>query len=132
MTSPLFHAHSGLRYLVLLAALAALVYLGQALARGRAYDRGSRIVVSIFVGLLDLQVLLGVALLISFPWYPKLAGHVTMMPAAAIAAHVFSVANRKRPEGRKSNALALAGIVVPLVLLVGGILAIGRPILGGS
>jgi hypothetical protein len=132
MTSPLFHAHSGLRYLVLLAALVAAGVLVQALVRGKAFDRLGRIVVAVFVGALDLQVLLGVLLLTQFPWYSALMGHVTMMPAAAIAAHAFSVANRRRGEGRQSNALALAGVLVPLVLIVGGILAIGRPIVGRS
>jgi hypothetical protein len=128
MQTMLFHAHSGFRYVVLLAAVAAVAYLGLAWARGRPFDRTGRVLCAVFTGVLDLQVLLGLVLLTQWLWYGALAGHVTLMLGAAVAAHGFSMANRRRPTERRSLVLALVGVVLPLVLVVGGIKSIGRPL----
>ncbi|HEV2146046.1 MAG TPA: hypothetical protein VGR37_01375 [Longimicrobiaceae bacterium] len=122
----LYHAHSGLRYLVLLAAVLAILYLAFGWATRRPYDRTARVLVAIFTGTLDLQVLLGIALLFVRPFYPALMGHIVMMLLAAIAAHGFSVFGRGRPDERQRYGVVLAGVVVALVLVLGGIMAIGR------
>jgi len=70
----LYHAHSGLRYLVLLAALAAMIALASALARGRG-ARAARILPAIFTGLLDLQILLGIGLVIGGVFPDAAVGH---------------------------------------------------------
>ena len=124
----LFHAHSGLRYLVLATAAVAALWLLANVLRRRPLDRGARIASAVFVGALDLQILLGVALVLSWPWYSALAGHLTMMLLAGLVAHGVAIVNKRRPEAQRSSGLALAGVVVPLVLVVGGILAIGRPV----
>ena len=126
----LFHAHSGLRYLVLLAGLLVLVYsLAQAL-RDRPWDRPGRILLSSFVGVMDLQVLLGIVLLVVRldGFFPALWGHLTLMVLAAVVGHVASARNKRRPPERRSHWLAVAGAGLALVLVVGGILSIGRAI----
>lgn len=128
--STLFYAHSGLRYLVLLAGTLLLAWSLYGGLRGGTPDRGARILGAVFVGLLDLQVLLGLLLLWQIPFYAALSGHIVMMLAAAIIAHVLSLLNRRRP--RPSWGLALAMALVPLLLVVGGIMAIGRPVLGST
>lgn len=132
MRAMLFHAHSGVRYLLLLAGGAALAYLAQATMRSEPFTRASRILMAIFTGLLDLQILLGLLLLTVIPFYGALAGHLVLMFAAAFVAHAVSIANRNRPPERQSNSLLLAGAVGALVLVVLGILAIGRPIFGSG
>lgn len=122
----LYHAHSGLRYLVLLAGVLAVLYLAFGWAARRPYDRPARVLGAAFTGTLDLQVLLGILLLFLRPFYGALMGHVVMMLLAVIAAHGFSVYARGRPDDRQRYAVALAGVAVALVLAVGGILAIGR------
>jgi hypothetical protein len=126
----LFYAHSGLRYLVLLAAAAALAYFLASWLRGADFDKPARILTAIYVGLLDLQVLLGVLLWLTVSSYGALYGHIVMMLAAATAGHVASVINRRREP--PSWSVGLAGVGVSLVLLIGGIMAIGRPILGSG
>jgi asparagine N-glycosylation enzyme membrane subunit Stt3 len=126
MQTGLFHAHSGMRYLVLLAGAVALVYFLVALARGKGFDRAGRILTVIFTSALDLQLILGVLLLLVTHVYPALWGHVFVMVIAVLSAHVVGVINKRRPEERRSNGLALAGVAVPLLLIVGGILSIGR------
>jgi hypothetical protein len=128
MTTMLFHAHSGLRYLVLLAAVAALV---AAIAgwRRSAAGRPERILMASFVGLVDLQVVLGLVLLALRPFYGALVGHIVMMVVAAIAAHAGALLARRREPGRSGSPARAATVVVTLLLIVGGIMSIGRPVL---
>ncbi|MFW6079918.1 MAG: hypothetical protein ACODAE_09865 [Gemmatimonadota bacterium] len=123
----LFHAHSGIRYLVLLAGLVAALYALVGWTRSAAFDRTGRLLGRVFVGALDLQVLLGLILLIE-TFYPRLIGHITMMILAAVAAHGFAVAQKRRRAEERSFALQFSGIALSLLLIVGGILAIGQPI----
>lgn len=122
----LYHAHSGLRYLVLLAALLAIAYLAFGWATRRPFDRTARVLGAVFTGALDLQVLLGIVLLFVRPFYGALMGHVVMMLLAAGAAHGLAVYARRRADDRQRWAISLAGVVLALVLIVGGILSIGR------
>jgi hypothetical protein len=126
----LFHAHSGLRYLVLLSGLIALGWFAFGLATKRPVDRSVRILGSSFVGLLDTQVLLGVLLFITWPYYPALIGHIVMMVLAAGLAHALLVVNRRRPN--PGYVLPLIAVAGALVLIIGGILAISRPIFGSG
>lgn len=121
-----YHAHSGLRYLVLLAALVALVVLVRGLTGGRPYDRTARIAAAAFTGLLHLQVLLGILLVVLGIWYPALMGHVTMMILAAAAAQILTVWGKKEADPKRGHTLSLAGVGVALLLILGGIAAIGR------
>ena len=125
-----FYAHSGLRYLVLLAAFAALAYLLAGLVRGIEFNKLARILTGAYTGFLDLQVLLGVVLWLLVPSYPALIGHIVMMLAAATAAHMGSVLNKRRETPNWSA--ALAGVTISLILIVGGIMAIGRPLFGSG
>jgi hypothetical protein len=123
----LFQAHSGLRYLVLLVGLAALVYFLSGLMTKRPVDKGVRILGSSFVGLLDLQVLLGIIMVAMGRFYPQLIGHIVMMVLAAAETHVLLVLNRKRPN--PGYLLPLIAVAVALALIAGGIMAIGRGLL---
>lgn len=132
MQAMLFYAHSGVRYLVLLSGVLAVVYLAQATARAEPFGRTSRLLMSIFTGALDLQVLLGLLQLAVVPFYGALAGHVVLMFTAVCVAHAAVIINRSRPPERQSNGLLLVGALATVVLIVLGILAIGRPIVGSG
>lgn len=124
----LFHAHSGLRYLVLLAAAVAVVaFLWGRLSR-RPYGRSSRIVMAAFVGLVDLQVLLGAGLWLGGRRPAGILGHAGPMLLAAGVLHVASARARRREESA-GHGLPLAGTLVAVALIVGGILAIRDAIL---
>lgn len=125
----LFHAHSGLRYLVLLAGLLVFVYTLIAALRSRPWDRTGRVLLSVFVGVLDLQILLGVLLIFVWRFYPALWGHLTMMVIAAAVAHMAAVVNRRRPVERRSQMTAALGAAGALILVIAGIAAIQRSIL---
>jgi heme A synthase len=125
----LYHAHSGLRYLVLLAALVAVISLGYSLVTAR----GLRIAfasATTFTGLLDLQILLGVGLVIGGLFPDAVAGHLALMVFAAVAAHATSIIGRRSSNDRRELAIRLVGVTLAAALIIGGILAIGRSVLG--
>lgn len=125
----LFHAHSGLRYLVLLAGILSLAYSLVRMLQGRPWDRPGRILLVSFVGVLDLQLLLGLLLVALGVFYPALWGHLVMMVLAAASAHMASAINKRRPPERQSHRVAVLGVAGSLILVIGGITAIGRSIL---
>ena len=134
----LYMAHSGIRYLVLLTAVLAIVglVLGFVSSRqgevssGRA--KGIRIATASFVGTLDLQVVLGIVLVVIYVseglYYPAIIGHIVMMFGAAVAAHVGSVLGKKR-TGPRAYSAPLFGVLAALALVVGGIMSIGRGVM---
>ena len=127
----LFYAHSGLRYLVLLAALAALIALTYSVTTGHA-TRPARTLSASFAGVLDLQVLLGIFLMMGGMRSDAVTGHLLLMIFAAVVTHgAFLTAQQLRSE-RGELTTRLAGIVVAIALIVVGIMAIGQSVLGHS
>lgn len=117
------HSHSGLRYLVLVAGFVALIYGLYALFTRKPWSKGGRAMGSAFVGLFDLQIVLGLVML-NWLYYPQLIGHLAMMIIGAIVAHVVLVLNRRRAN--PSWALLVIGVAAALLCIVLGIYAIGR------
>ena len=126
----LFFAHSGLRYLVLLTGVLVLGYAGYGQATKREYDKTMRILAAVFTGAIDLTVLFGVAHLFSGVFYPQLSGHIASMVLAATVAHVVSAVMKRRPVAERTFLPHIVGTLVVLGLVVVGIMAIGRPIVG--
>ena len=126
MENMVFYAHSGVRFLVLLAAVIAAVVLLWGWRAGRPFTGPSRAATAAFTGMLDLQVLLGILLVVLRPFYPALMGHIFMMVAAAAAAHVLTAYARKQPDARRAHLISFFGVALALLLIVGGIMAI-RP-----
>ncbi len=124
----LFHAHSGLRYLVLLAAVVALAYFAWGTIARRELDRTGRRLQLAFTALLDLQVLLGLILFFGGRRPDGVLNHVGHMLLAVVAVHGTALANRRRarPAG---FGLPLLGVALALALIAFGIHALGRPIL---
>jgi heme A synthase len=125
----LFHAHSGLRYLVLLAAVVAIVALAYALTTGRGV-RPAQWLATTFTALLDLQIVLGIALVFGGLFPDAVVGHLALMLLAAVVVHGSSIIGNRSSSDRRELGIRLAGIVVALALIVGGIMAIGRSVLG--
>ncbi|HEY7471063.1 MAG TPA: hypothetical protein VIE68_01825 [Gemmatimonadota bacterium] len=124
----LFAVHSGVRYLVLFSGLIALAWFGWGKLAGRAFARPAPALLAGFVGFLDVQVLLGLTLLIGGRRPPGIWGHVSCMVLAAIAIHAVAKTHGRRPRPA-GYGLPLFGVALSLALIVLGILAIGRSIL---
>jgi hypothetical protein len=127
----LYHAHSGLRYLVLLAGLVAIVVFARGLLTGRPVRGAKRFTIA-FNALLDLQIVLGFGLFFGGIFYDALTGHMAMMLLAAVAAHGSAIMAPRAATERKELAMRLAGVVIALVCIALGIMAIGRTILGSA
>ncbi|MBS2017399.1 MAG: hypothetical protein JST00_31240 [Deltaproteobacteria bacterium] len=120
----LFHAHSGLRFLILLLGAANVVVLGLGLAQKKPFGKPHRALGAAFAGSLHLQVVLGLLMVAMGRYYPALIGHMVMMFLAAVIAQVTMSMNRRRAE--PTLALPLVGVVIALVCITGGVMAIGR------
>ena len=126
----MLNAHSGFRYLVMIAGLIVIGYAVYGMVTGRPYDKTMRITSAVFTGLVDLTALLGIVTLLSGTFYPALIGHITMMVLAVVVAHVVSVVMKRRPEHEQTYAPHLVGTLVVLGLIAAGIIAIGSPLVG--
>lgn len=124
----LFAAHSGLRYLVLLAGLVALAWFVWGKLSGRPFVRPAPALLAVFTGLVDLQMLLGIALLAGGLRPPIVWGHVALMVSAVVALHLVGGIHKRRPQPR-GYGLPLIGVALALTLILVGILSLGRPIL---
>lgn len=126
----LLHAHSGIRWLILLAALIALGFFAYAWLGKKQNKKLSRILPAAYSGLLDAQVLLG--LIYMFLLAARGAGfprfrleHMAVLILAAIAAHLPSRWRKKGSKNFKRNTFlailaSLALIYIGISLLPGG------------
>lgn len=122
--SGLFTVHSVLRFFVIFAGVGALSLAVGVLLGKQTLERPFRIFTSSYLGLLHLQVLIGLAVVMVRPWFPSFIGHIVMMVVAAAAGQVLvSVGKRKTPPNAR---LMLLGLVVSLACVAGGVFAIGR------
>ena len=122
----LVSVHSVLRWLVLLAALAALGvsligWLGDGLP-----ERTGRQAALIYVGILDLQVLLGI---IIWVFEQRCAGggrqfqfeHPLIMLLALIVTHIAAARARRNPAPKSAAQIRSIGIGLGLILILVGI-----------
>ena len=123
-----FAAHSGTRYLVLLAGVLTALYALAGLVRKGPVDRVGMGLLRAFGILIDIQLLLGILTLLSMPFYSALIGHLVLMVAAAAVVHLGLVRVKKLPNEQRGWGTLLATATVPLLLIIAGILAIQRPI----
>ena len=128
----LLYAHSGTRYLILLAGLLTIVYGLYGWATRRPYDKGIKTLGAAFSGLLDLQILMGLLMIVTGTFHPALIGHVMVMVFAAVAAHLPVAVMKRRPPEQRTFAPHAAWAIVALALIWGGVLAIGRPLIGSG
>lgn len=128
----LFHAHSGIRYLVLLAGVLLAGYALVVLVTRRPHDKPLRVLAAVYAGSLDLNLLVGAALLFTGRFYPAVGVHLVFMLGATVVAHLVPGVMKRRPPEKRSVAPYLVGTAVSLALVVTGITMLGRPIVGGG
>ena len=124
-------AHSALRYLYLLAALACIGYAAYGLVRKRPYDETMRILGVLQMLSLDLASFFGVAVVFSSRVrYAGLGPHVATMLFAVVVLHMVSAVMRRRDPAERTHAPHLVSSLVALALVWVGLAALGRPIIG--
>lgn len=127
MIQILLTAHSINRWLVIAVAVVGIVQAVIHL-RGDGATRGlGKILATVFLALLDLQLLMGVGLFALKPGVHRVAGaHALLMLVAIIAAHLFKISTKKA-EPHRAGRLALSVYVVPLALILLGLTAVPIP-----
>lgn len=127
-----FYAHSGIRYLVLLAGAGAVLYGLFLVVSGRGYNQTIQKLSSSFAGLIHLQLMVGIALGLSGRIRGALIGHVMVMFFAAAVAQIPISVQRRRPAEERTVLPFVIGGAVAMALVVLGIMSIGRPIFGSG
>lgn len=128
-----YHTHSGIRYLVLLLGVLALGYALYGVAGSRPYDQTMRKLAGFFSVAIQINVLVGLALLFTGTgFYPQLGMHVISMIAAAVVAQIVPSVMRRRPESERSYMPHLVNVAAALALVAYGVLAIPGASLFGS
>jgi len=150
VASALLIAHSWVRWLVLLAALAVVVRAIGGLRGNKIWGTTDQRGLRMFISVLDIQILLGLILYVGVS--PVIAGafqnlsasmrngvlrfflveHLFGMLVAAGVAHVGSVKVRKAADSRAKHRLALIYVLVALVVILLSIpwpgMPAGRPV----
>jgi hypothetical protein len=119
MENMLFHAHSGLRWLVMLMTVVAFVYLLVGAIQSKPFDKLTHRVVVIWSSLFGLQWLLGLVLFIVMGSTTERLEHMVTMTIALAVAHAY-VPLKKRPDATRYYGI-LASILVVLVLIYMGV-----------
>lgn len=127
-----YHTHSGFRYIALLLGILALGYALYGVATRRPYDERMRKLAGFFSVTLQVNILIGLALLFTdTTFYPQLGMHVILMIGSAVVAQVVPSVMRRRPMEERTFMPHVVNVAAALALLVFGILAIpGASIVG--
>lgn len=126
------HAHSGLRYLVLLAGIVCLVYALRGFLLRKEYTPRMMSLATLFAVMVHIQFLSGFAVLLSGRFSPALTGHIFMALMAAAVAQVVSTVMRRKPPEERTYLPHVIGTAVSLALVSGAIMAIGRGVFGSG
>lgn len=125
--------HSGWRYLVLLGTLVTFLYFVYALVSS-ADSKRDKLVMMVWAILVDIQVTLGLILFVLFIFDDarevggEQIGHlVTMLVLVPPVVHFYSVYSKRNPSAdlKRLRTIGVLAPIVTLVLIVGGILALG-------
>ncbi len=121
--------HSITRWLAVFAGLAVLVRFALGLAKKQPYDRLAQTLASAFAGLMDTQLLLGLAF---FLWSGAASPgvfslryrweHLAVMLLAILAAHLPAMWKKRSDETRYRN--GLIAFAVSILLVVVGVFAL--------
>lgn len=138
MSTGLVHLHNVLRWVVLLVAFGVLASSLHGVLAARAREKRDRILGLVFTISMDVQLLLGVALLAVGPTFQaasqdwavtmkdpglrKIAvEHPTLMILAVVVAHVTSVLVKRASDDSTAHKRALAGYGLALLTILAGI-----------
>ena len=132
----LLEGHSGWRYLVILATIITALYFVYALATKNTKAKQEALVMRVWAIVLDIQLLLGLLLLVSYViddrYYGQLTGHWTLGIVAVFIAHIPAIF--KRLNGEPSAQIRrMMGVALPIAsfaVIIFGLAAIDRGLFG--
>ncbi len=118
--------HSIVRWLVVLVAVVAVVRYALVRA-GKAQSSGmDRGLMSGYTGLLDLNVLLGLILIIGLgEWETVQIEHAVTNIIAVVVAHIFAQRAKKMEDAKLKARTNLLGVVISIAIIVVGVALVG-------
>ena len=118
--------HSIVRWVVVLVAIAAVVRFALVMA-GRAQPSGmDRGLMSGYTGLLDLNVLLGLILIIGLgEWETAQIEHAVTNIIGVAVAHIFAQRAKKIEDPKLKARASLLGVVISILIIVVGVAFVG-------
>ncbi len=117
--------HSIVRWLVVIVAVIAVVRYALVMA-GKAQPSGmDRGLMSGYTGLLDLNVLLGLILIIGLGFTTQRIEHAVTNIIAVVVAHFFSQRGKKIEDAKLKARTNLLGVVISILIIVVGVALIG-------
>jgi len=118
--------HGLVRWLVVIVAVVAVVRYALVMA-GKAQPSGmDRGLISGYTGLLDLNVLLGVIIIIGLgEWEMAQIEHMTTNIIGVVVAHVFAQRAKKIEDPKIKARTNLLGVVISLAIIVVGVALVG-------
>ena len=117
--------HSIVRWLVVIVAVIAVVRYALVMT-GRAQPSGmDRGLMSGYTGLLDLNVLLGLILIIVLGFTPPRIEHAVTNIIGVAVAHVLAQRAKKIEDAKLKARTSLLGVVISLAIIVVGVALIG-------
>lgn len=122
METGLFHAHSGVRWLVVGITVVAFVWLLIGLFKGRAYDKTTHRIMTAFSSLIGAQWLLGIILFLVMDGSMSLSHrweHAGTMTLALLVAHLH-MPFKRRPDSLRYK-VGLGVIIAVLVIVYIGV-----------
>lgn len=127
----LLHLHSGLRYLVLLAGIAVIVYALRGVATKRPHDKTMKNLAITFRSLMDVTLVSGIVMVTVGHGFEANAGmHVVVMVLATVVSHIVPAVMRKRRQEERTLTPYVVATAVTLALVVVGTLSLGEPTVG--
>lgn len=119
MNDFLYNLHSGVRWLVVLATIIALIYLLLGVVQRRPYDQLARRIMIAFSGLITLQWVIGLILFIvlggfdvGYRWE-----HAVTMTLAVAASHMHNMFKNRPDTVRYRSTLILVLVTLALVYI---------------
>jgi hypothetical protein len=122
--------HSLVRWLVVVAAVAAIIrYVIALVGKSPEAEMGRKLMMAYTI-LLDVNVLLGLILIVGRASavgqiLPIWIEHAVTNSIAVIIAHIFAARGKKQADSKRAAAWRLAGVVISILLIVMGVARIG-------
>jgi hypothetical protein len=122
--------HSIVRWLVVIAAVVAIVrYVIDLVGNSPKADLGRKLML-VYTTLLDINVLLGIILIVGRAItigqiLPVWLEHATTNIVAVIVAHIFAARSRKMDDPKHAARWRLGGVVVSLLIVAAGVAVVG-------
>ena len=122
--------HSVVRWLVVIAAVAAIIrYFVDLVGNSPDAEMGRKLMMAYTI-LLDVNVLLGIILIVGRAIgigqiLPVWIEHATTNIVAVIVAHIFAARSRKMDDPKRAAKWRLGGVVVSLLMIVAGVAVVG-------